>query len=141
MLGETDEDTDDDGDTLGLTELETEGLTLLDTDDDIELEGDTEGLTDDDTDELTEGLTDELTLLEGDAVAGRIPNTTPVLPASIVDVVAHVRDAMLAPSVVSPSHMPIEQSLPALSSTSILSVQSGFVSLDIAAANAVASLP
>ncbi len=79
--------------------------------------------------------------LLGDAVATRIPNTTAVEPASVVDVDAQVREVMFAPSVVSPEVTAIVQSVPVDVSRSNLVVQSGLTSADIAAANVVRSLP
>lgn len=70
-----------------------------------------------------------------------MPNTTQVLPASTLEAVAHVLEAILLPSVVSHEVTEIVQSLPVEVSTSILVVQSGFVSDDIAAFIVVRSFP
>lgn len=102
---------------------------------DAELEAEAEGLRE--ADGEREADEEE----EGEAVATLSPNTAAALPASVEEAEAHVREAMFAPSVVSPDVTAIEKSVPFDVSTSILVVQSGFVSDDMAAANVVKSFP
>ncbi len=162
-------DPDGDSDALGDRDGDSLGLLLGDSDADGESEGDSEGDSDglsdglSDADGESDGLSDgdllgdsealglrlgdSLGLSDGDSdglgetTGSRRPNTTPVEPASTLDDVAHVLEAMLLPLVVGPEVIAIVQSEPVLVSTSMRVVQSGFVSLDMAAAIVVLSSP
>jgi hypothetical protein len=70
-----------------------------------------------------------------------MPNTTAVLPASVVEAEAHVLEAILAPVTVLPEVTAIVQSFPVDVSKSSLKVQSGSASTDMAALKVVASFP
>jgi len=60
-----------------------------------------------------------------------------MLPQSVVEAEAQVRDGILAPSVVGPEVMAMLKSVPDNVSISNRTAQSGFVSDDISAANVV----